>query len=122
MLLQRRHLLGVKMRTKLILAGLVSAATVVLATTGVAERKAKPTQPGTSGPEWIISCYRGPFTAVAWDRPNAVFVDDLIEYGYTPTQAIAIGKRVCRDEWGVHNEEYLKQTLLRIISEQPPKR
>lgn len=110
------------MKTSLLVAGLLSAVTLFGASSVSAERKAKPTMPGTSGAEWIISCYRGPWEAVAWDKPNAVFLDDLVEYGYSQTQAMAIGRRVCRDEYGIGNEEYLKATLLRIIAEQPPRR
>lgn len=108
------------MKSTILVAGMVTAATLMLVGSAMAERKSQPTRPGTSGPEWIISCYRGPFEAVAWDKPNAIFVDELVEYGYSPAQAMAIGRRICRDEYGVGDEDYLRSTLLRILSETPP--
>jgi hypothetical protein len=62
----------------------------------------------------IVSCYRGPWKDVIWDRPNAVFIDSLVKIGYDFPTAQAIGSRVCRDEALVGNPEALKATMLRI--------
>jgi len=68
-----------------------------------------------------ISCYRGPTKTVAWDRANAVFLDDLRQLGYNQVQAASIGERVCRDEYGVDNPAHLRATLLRILRDTPPR-
>lgn len=78
-----------------------------------------PTKPGTNPSAITISCYRGPTSGVVWDRPNAVFVADLVRIGYTYPQAHAIGERVCRDEYGVGNHEYLRTTLLNLMATTP---
>jgi hypothetical protein len=110
------------MRPKIFAAGLVTglaAATLFAADMTLAQ--SKPTQPGTSGSEFIISCYRGPWSdTIAWDKPNSVFIDELMELGYTTQQAFAIGNRVCRDEYGVGNPDYMKATLAKLIKERPP--
>ena len=112
------------MRTKRLAAGLITGLTAaVIFSADMASAQSKPTQPGTTGSEFLISCYRGPWKdTIAWDRPNAVFVDELMEIGYSSAQAISIGKRVCRDEYGIGNHEYMKATLARLISEEPPRR
>lgn len=92
------------------------------ATPATAERVNEPTKPGTSGSEFIISCYRGPLKVVYWDRPTAIFIDELVEYGYTPNQATAIGDRVCGDEYGVDDPEWMKAQLRKLIDQTPPGR
>jgi len=87
---------------------------------GAAMAQSLPTRPGTSGNGITISCFRGPTSSVIWDRPNAVFVEDLVRYGYTYPQAHAIGERVCRDEWGVNQKDYLRSSLLQIMAATPP--
>ncbi len=62
----------------------------------------------------VVSCFRGPWNDVIWDRPNAVFVDSLVAVGYEFPTAHAIAERVCRDEALVGNPEGLKATMLRI--------
>ncbi len=79
-----------------------------------------PTKPGSNPAVITISCFRGPTRDVIWDRPNAVFVQDLVRTGYSFSQAHAIGERICRDEYGVSQPEYLKTTLLNIMAETPP--
>lgn len=112
------------MNTKRLVAGLIAGLTAgVIFSADMASAQDKPTRPGTTGGEFLISCYRGPWRdTIAWDRPNAVFLDELMEMGYSSAQAISIGKRVCRDEFGVGDHEYMKATLARLISEEPPRR
>lgn len=81
-----------------------------------------PSPSDTSARQITISCYRGPTRTVAWDRANAVFLDDLRQLGYSQTQATAIGERVCRDEYGVDNPDHLRATLMRIMRETRPAR
>jgi hypothetical protein len=67
-----------------------------------------------------ISCFRGPFTEVIWDRPNPVFIDSLVAAGYTFPEAHAIGERVCRDPETVDRPDTAIEVLHRIIAENPP--
>lgn len=69
-----------------------------------------------------VSCFRGPFSDVIWDHPNPVFIDSLIEAGYTFPEAHAIGERVCRDPSTVDHPDVAIQVMHRIIAENPPRR
>lgn len=105
---------------KFLLMALVAGIAIPAGSAAIA-RSDKPSKP-TSSPKGTIniSCYRGALKTVAWDRPNAVFVEDLINYGYTWKEAHTIGERVCRDEWGVGNASHKKESLLRIMRDNPP--
>lgn len=100
-----------------------AAVAFVLACSGVTAVQAQqyPTRPGTNPSVITISCFRGPSSNVVWDRPNAVFVEDLVRAGYSYPEAHAIGERVCRDEWGVQQPEYLKSALRGIMASSPPR-
>jgi len=65
----------------------------------------------------VVSCFRGPWNDVIWDRPNAVFIDSLVAIGYTFTTAHAIGERVCRDKALVNNPGSLTTTMRRIYND-----
>ncbi|MFA7432056.1 MAG: hypothetical protein WCZ23_18020 [Rhodospirillaceae bacterium] len=67
----------------------------------------------------VVSCFRGPWKDVIWDRPNANFIDSLIDFGYDYPTAQAIGQRICRDERLVDNLEGMKQEMIRIYYESP---
>lgn len=67
-----------------------------------------------------VSCFRGPWDDVIWDRPEPVFVDSLVNAGYTYPESFAIAERVCRDSTGVGNPENLRATMLGIIANEPP--
>jgi hypothetical protein len=90
------------------------------ASAALAERL--PTKPGSNPSVITISCFRGPTANVIWDRPNAVFIEDLVRLGYSYPQAQAIAERVCRDEYGVGRPDYMKATLLELMSRTPPKK
>ena len=62
-----------------------------------------------------VSCFRGPWKAVIWDRPNSTFVDSLVSAGYTFATAHAIAERVCRDDRLVNNPGALKATRERMF-------
>lgn len=113
--------LGAKDMRLSALAGAALAIGCVVATQAAADNT-RPTRPGSNPSVITISCFRGPTSTVIWDRPNAVFVEDLVRLGYTYPQAHAIGERVCRDEWGVHQPDYLKGTLYEIMAVTPPSR
>lgn len=66
-----------------------------------------------------VSCFRGPWEQVIWDRANPVFIDSLIEVGYDYPTAQAIGERVCRDQSLVRNPDGLKNEMVRIYVESP---
>ncbi|HCE70953.1 hypothetical protein [Ruegeria pomeroyi] len=99
-------------------AGAVLALTAVVATSPEAQQR--PTKPGSDVHNITISCFRGPTSSVIWDRPNAVFVEDLVRMGYTYPEAHAIGERICRDEWGVGQHDYMRSSLLQIVAKTPP--
>ena len=101
-------------------AGMACVLAIASATASLAQNM--PTRPGTSGNAITISCYRGLSSKVIWDRPNAVFVEDLVHFGYTYPQAHAIAERVCRDEYGVSRPDYMRTSLLQIMSSTPPTR
>ncbi len=101
-----------------LVAGIVLASTVVASGSALAQQR--PTKPGTDGYNITISCFRGPTRDVIWDRPNAVFVEDLVKVGYSYPQAHAIGERICRDEWGVGQHDYMRTSLLEIMAKTPP--
>ena len=69
---------------------------------------------GPTGNQIVVSCYRGPWNEVIWDRPNAVFIDTLVSVGYDYSTAQAIGERVCRDQNLVGNPGALKATMEQI--------
>jgi len=66
-----------------------------------------------------VSCFRGPWKEVIWDRPNAKFVDSLVTLGYDYPTSHAIAERVCRDEALVFNPEGLKSEMKRIYADSP---
>jgi len=108
------------MKTKLIAAALVTAAMAIPAAAQTVDRSDLPTRPESTPGQITISCYRGAVKTIAWDRANAIFIDDLRRLGYTFEQATVIGERVCRDEYGYKNPAYLRETLLRLMRETPP--
>lgn len=68
-----------------------------------------------------VSCFRGPWEEVIWDRPNAIFIDSLVALGYSYTEANGIGERVCRDEATVDNEAAARAVMMRILADNPPR-
>lgn len=69
-----------------------------------------------------VSCFRGPWQEVIWDRPNPVFIDSLVNVGYTYPEAHAIGERVCRDASAVDRPDRAVQVMHQIIAQTPPRR
>lgn len=67
-----------------------------------------------------ISCYRGISRNVAWDRPNSVFIEDLVQLGYSRVEALAIGEQICRDEYGVRDPQHQLDQLRQILTQDPP--
>ena len=69
-----------------------------------------------------VSCYRGPWQDVIWDRPNPVFTDSLVSAGYTFPEAHAIAERVCRDPGAVGSPGALRLVMGNILNDTPPSR
>jgi hypothetical protein len=67
-----------------------------------------------------VSCYRGPWQEVIWDRPNPEFTDSLVRAGYTFPEAHAIAERVCRDPGAVGQPGALRATMTTILRSSPP--
>ncbi|TFL17316.1 hypothetical protein [Jannaschia formosa] len=68
-----------------------------------------------------VSCARFALPGVIWDKPQAVFIDDLVAAGYTQERAYAIGMRVCRDEALVGNTTAMGATMRNILRTTPPR-
>ena len=66
-----------------------------------------------------VSCFRGPWNDVIWDRPNSIFVDDLVALGYDFPTAHAIAERICRDDKLVGNPPAMGAETLRVVRESP---
>ncbi len=69
----------------------------------------------------VVSCYRGPWKSVIVDRPNDVFVESLMEYGYTEVEATGIGNVICRDEDLVDDEAALAAAMQDLLVSTPPR-
>ena len=67
-----------------------------------------------------VSCYRGPWERVIWDRPNSIFVESLVDAGYEYSEAHAIAERVCRDQRGVGNPDELREAVRGALRQEPP--
>lgn len=69
-----------------------------------------------------VSCFRGPWEEVIWDRPEPAFIDSLVAVGYSFPEAHAIAERVCRDPATVGSPEATRAVMSRILAESPPAR
>lgn len=67
----------------------------------------------------VISCYRGPWKEVIWDRPNGVFIDSLRANGYNLETAQNIAHYICRNEELVFEPKKAKAALKEIMAETP---
>lgn len=67
-----------------------------------------------------VSCFRGPWQEVIWDRPEPIFIDSLMNAGYSLATAQAIAERACRDPSLVGNREGLRAEGYRLLSIVPP--
>ena len=101
------------MKKALVLAA-VCAALAAPAMAGGKYHKKHNREYGPTDNTIVVSCFRGPWNEVIWDRPNAVFVDSLVAVGYESPTAHAIAERVCRDKALVGNPEGLKSTMRNI--------
>ncbi|WP_172292975.1 hypothetical protein [Pseudoruegeria sp. HB172150] len=70
-------------------------------------------------PTIAISCYRGPWQQVIWDRPQPEFIDSLVAAGYDIATASAIANRICRDPALVNDPAGLRKAVARMLRETP---
>lgn len=94
----------------------------VVAMTGgqaLAQAEAHPGNHWNRGGTVYVSCYRGPWHDVIWDRPEAVFTESLVDVGYDYPSALAIATRICRDITLVGDNAALKAAMEQIIDEAP---
>jgi hypothetical protein len=75
---------------------------------------------GASTQVITVSCYRGPWDDVIWDRPNPEFIDSLVNVGYSFPEAHSIAERVCRDPAAVGQSGVLSATMTNILRTSPP--
>lgn len=97
----------------------LAAVVAIWGSQSMAQLEAVPGNHWNQGGTVYVSCYRGPWTDVIWDRPEAIFVDSLVSVGYDYTNALAIATRVCRDITLVGSNAALKAEMERIINQSP---
>jgi len=114
------------MKRNIALASVLAVAmTAALATGASAHTKKHHTKHHTyvvSNYTVTVSCFRGPWKGVIWDRPNAVFIDSLVAVGYDFPTAHAIGERICRDSALVGNPDSLRSEAIRVLRDSPAHR
>lgn len=114
-----RQIWGIDMRNHFTFAALGGALLLASAAPAIATGYHYPTVVNTV--QVTVSCFRGPWTEVIWDRPNPVFIDSLVNVGYTFPEAHAIGERVCRDASTVDRPDRAVQVMHQIIAQNPPR-
>lgn len=108
------------MKKLISVAALAAAAALLAAPVSAGPRETTGTKEAALVKKTItISCFRGPWTEVIWDRANAPFIDSLIDVGYDYATAYAIGERICRDPALVGRPDALKAAMLTAYSNAP---
>ena len=67
----------------------------------------------------LVSCYRGPWNEVIWDKANPNFVKSLIDAGYNTTEATSIADYICRDPRLVDNPIALAKEVRAAVRAAP---
>lgn len=65
----------------------------------------------------IVSCFRGPWTAVIWDHANPKFIRSLRNLGYDRDTSEAIGNDICRNQSLVNNPDAMRLEMTRIYED-----
>jgi hypothetical protein len=65
----------------------------------------------------IVSCFRGPWTAVIWDHANPKFLRSLRAIGYDAETAEVIGNDICRNQFLVDNPDGMRAEMTRIYEQ-----
>jgi len=105
---------------KLTMLAAAGAAGLVALSAAAASAQSLPSRHDNDPMTVTVSCFRGLFEVVAWDRPNSVFVEDLVQLGYTRDHATVIGEQICRDEYGVRQPDHQRAQLRQILRDDPP--
>lgn len=108
------------MKTSGALRPFVAALGLCLVTSAAAQADGYTYRHGMGAMIVTVSCYRGPWDDVIWDRPNPVFIDSLVNVGYTFPEAHAIAERVCRDPAAVGQSGVLSAMMTNILRSSPP--
>ncbi len=98
---------------------LLALTLATLAGPTLAETEAHPGNHWNQGGVVHVSCFRGPWREVIWDRPQGIFIDSLVQVGYDFPSALAIATRLCRDITYVGDDAAIKAEMERIIAEAP---
>lgn len=70
-----------------------------------------------AGNDVLVSCYRGPWNQVIWDRANPEFIASLEANGMTPVEARVIADSICRDPRLVNNPDEMAAEVRRVVSQ-----
>ncbi|MEM7076558.1 MAG: hypothetical protein AAGA28_12165 [Pseudomonadota bacterium] len=70
-----------------------------------------------AGSQILVSCYRGPWEEVIWDRANPEFIASLEANGYDRVEAQALADSICRDPRLVNNPDEMAAEVRRVFSE-----
>ncbi|MEM6577453.1 MAG: hypothetical protein AAF678_03100 [Pseudomonadota bacterium] len=70
-----------------------------------------------AGSDVLVSCYRGPWAQVIWDRANPEFVASLEANGMDAIEARVIADSICRDPRLVNNPEQMAAEVRRVVSQ-----
>lgn len=66
-----------------------------------------------------VSCYRGPWDDVIWDRANPEFVESLQSFGYNQVDAENLANSICRDARLVYNPDKLADQVRKVVLDAP---
>lgn len=70
-----------------------------------------------AGSDILVSCYRGPWHQVIWDRANPEFIASLEAIGIEAVEARVIADSICRDPRLVNNPDEMAAEVRRVVSE-----
>ncbi|MEM9911758.1 MAG: hypothetical protein AAF922_13335 [Pseudomonadota bacterium] len=68
-----------------------------------------------AGDEVLVSCFRGPWNQVIWDRANPEFITSLEATGMDAVEARVIADSLCRDPRLVNNPENMAAEVRRVV-------
>lgn len=66
-----------------------------------------------------VSCYRGPWEAVIWDRANPKFVESLETYGYSNATAGLLADSICRNPSLVDHPDRVAPAVRAMLAATP---
>lgn len=67
----------------------------------------------------LVSCFRGPWNEVIWDKANPNFVQSLVDAGYGQQEATSIANYICRDPRLVDNPIALAKEVRAAVRAAP---